>query len=296
MLDGPANLQESIEVLLRELNNDDVHDCGFLQSHVARFAYLVRQLSEILPASRSAERPRIIELGSYHLHLSILLRRCGYDVRGVDLPIFAQRPIVRARAAQSLIENRPWVCDSLGKPTVIPYEDDSADVVICTEMLEHLTFNPVRLWSEAYRVVRSGGLVVITTPNSLSLFNVLATFKNLLTFRGVGISVAAILGGITTGHHWKEYSAKEIEAYLRSISPDFHLAHLSYYSYRDTRNGPALYRAIRFLEQRVLPPRFRPELFMVFRTSKDKGIVIDDPDAAILQCDETRRMDEAPVC
>jgi 2-polyprenyl-6-hydroxyphenyl methylase/3-demethylubiquinone-9 3-methyltransferase len=33
--------------------------------------------------------------------------------------------------------------------------------------------------------------------------------------------VADILGTITYGHHWKEYSPKEISQYFQSLSPDF---------------------------------------------------------------------------
>ncbi len=50
-----------------------------------------------------------------------------------------------------------------------PYPDASFDVVIFSELIEHLGLNPVRTLSEIHRVLRPNGIVVVTTPNSLSL-------------------------------------------------------------------------------------------------------------------------------
>lgn len=50
-----------------------------------------------------------------------------------------------------------------------PYPDESFDVVLFSELIEHLVLNPVRALSEIHRVLRPGGRVVITTPNALSI-------------------------------------------------------------------------------------------------------------------------------
>ena len=44
-----------------------------------------------------------------------------------------------------------------------PLEDDSADVVLATETLEHV-LNPCRFIAEARRCLRSGGRLVVTVP------------------------------------------------------------------------------------------------------------------------------------
>jgi SAM-dependent methyltransferase len=48
----------------------------------------------------------------------------------------------------------------------LPYEDDSFDAGISFEVLEH-TPNPARLLSEMARLVKPGGAIVVTTPNTL---------------------------------------------------------------------------------------------------------------------------------
>ena len=44
---------------------------------------------------------------------------------------------------------------------------------------------------------------------------------NLVTLRRIGLSVKQIMARVTLGHHWKEYSAREINEYFAYLSPDF---------------------------------------------------------------------------
>ncbi len=50
----------------------------------------------------------------------------------------------------------------------LPYADDSFDLVTCTEVVEHLE-NYHALLREAFRVLRPGGLLVLSTPNVLNM-------------------------------------------------------------------------------------------------------------------------------
>jgi glycosyltransferase involved in cell wall biosynthesis/SAM-dependent methyltransferase len=53
-----------------------------------------------------------------------------------------------------------------------PYEDDQFDVVLFCEIIEHLLSDPVHALSEIRRVLKPGGLLVLTTPNVARLDNV----------------------------------------------------------------------------------------------------------------------------
>ena len=46
-----------------------------------------------------------------------------------------------------------------------PWADDTFDVVIFCEILEHLLMDPVRVLREIHRVLRPDGTIVLTTPN-----------------------------------------------------------------------------------------------------------------------------------
>lgn len=50
----------------------------------------------------------------------------------------------------------------------LPFDDDSFDLVTCTEVIEHLEQYRETL-REAYRVIKTGGTIVLTTPNILNL-------------------------------------------------------------------------------------------------------------------------------
>jgi 2-polyprenyl-3-methyl-5-hydroxy-6-metoxy-1,4-benzoquinol methylase len=51
-----------------------------------------------------------------------------------------------------------------------PIEDDSFDTTVSIETIEHLE-NPRAFFRELVRITRAGGLIVVTTPNQLSLLS-----------------------------------------------------------------------------------------------------------------------------
>jgi len=79
-------------------------------------------------------------------------RSCEYV--GVDVSANA------IRDAQALGLNAQQIDDS----SKLPFDDDSFDAVVCIEVLEHL-FLPQLTVTEAYRVLRPGGVFIATVPN-----------------------------------------------------------------------------------------------------------------------------------
>ncbi len=59
-------------------------------------------------------------------------------------------------------------CARLAFVNELPYDEGTFDVVYSVEVIEHLS-NPHGLIREMYRVVRPGGMIVVTTPNILNL-------------------------------------------------------------------------------------------------------------------------------
>lgn len=49
-----------------------------------------------------------------------------------------------------------------------PFPDNTFDTIVCTEVLEHLLFDPMFAVSEMCRVLKPGGGVLITVPNTCS--------------------------------------------------------------------------------------------------------------------------------
>lgn len=57
-----------------------------------------------------------------------------------------------------------------------PYQDESFDVVLFCEIIEHLLSDPVQALTEIRRVLKPGGSLVLTTPNVARLENVAKIF------------------------------------------------------------------------------------------------------------------------
>jgi SAM-dependent methyltransferase len=79
----------------------------------------------------------------------------GYDAHGADID----------EAAQSLVGPRFRRVD-LNQP--LPWSDDTFDVVLSIEGIEHLE-NRYAYLRELHRVLKAGGTLVLTTPNIVSL-------------------------------------------------------------------------------------------------------------------------------
>lgn len=54
---------------------------------------------------------------------------------------------------------------------MIPLEDDSVDFILCAEVIEHFDIDPMFALIEFNRILKKGGKLLITTPNSCSARN-----------------------------------------------------------------------------------------------------------------------------
>jgi 2-polyprenyl-6-hydroxyphenyl methylase/3-demethylubiquinone-9 3-methyltransferase len=170
----------------------------------------------------------VLDIGSHFLHLSFLLRQLGYRVIGLDVPDFVEP--FRERARRFEIENHAEARFERGE--FLRGAESSIDFVLFCEIQEHITFNPVLFWKRIYELLRVGGKIYLTTPNSVNTWQVLSNLKRSVLLQGSGLSIEAILGTVTYGHHWKEYSGSELRELFARLSPDFE-TQIEYYSLRE---------------------------------------------------------------
>lgn len=260
------NLEQLVDLFRRHGGTPE----PYLHDHFERLVTTRRLLRERRQSVRGNE---LLDVGAHWLHLSLLLALDGFNVTALDLPATLELPQVQAVARQHGI--RLLVNGSLERPAALAaISDDVFDVVVMTEVIEHLAFNPVAMWRELYRVMRPGARLVLTTPNYYALrasaWRLMASARR----RGAGVDVGEILSVPTLGHHWKEYSVCELVRYFALLSPDFVVSRIAYTEEYHPRFHARRSSLLRWLEHAV--PPLRPDLYLeIDLPQKRKGIVPD---------------------
>jgi len=274
MINIDASTEEKIEQALLEtkrivLADGNQFEISYL-GHLSRYKLTLRRIMQLLPNGGC-----ILDVGSHYLHQSVALRLLGYDVTGMDVSAFSGQPHIKDRSQLYNIDNH--IVENFGDGSFLKYYSNKFDLVLFTEIMEHITFNPVRFWLRIYEMMKIGSDIYITTPNSLTPWKMLAILKNLIILRGTGLPVKAILNTVTYGHHWKEYSSKEIKNYFSLLSPDF-VVSIAYYDYRPSQPWtPSLQKNAEKIStwfSRLIPP-FREELDVVVRLQAKTAWLID---------------------
>lgn len=142
-----------------------------------------------------------IDVGAGLGESSIKAKEVGAKVLAIDVSSQALKHI-REQDQSVLAVEADGLC--------LPVASDSADVISMWEILEH-TDDPARLLSEAYRVLKHAGVLLLSTPN-----------ENCLN-RKIKKGLLGILGKIprdgqitSRDDHWKEYPYLETLEMVRS--------------------------------------------------------------------------------
>ncbi|MGH2916727.1 MAG: class I SAM-dependent methyltransferase [Solirubrobacteraceae bacterium] len=107
---------------------------------------------------RVRPRDRVLDLGCGEGDLAARLAGTGAIVTGVEV---AQRALDRARA------RHPELAPTLALAPIdgpLPFDDGSFDVVLASEVIEHVA-DTERWLSEVWRVLAPGGRLALTTPS-----------------------------------------------------------------------------------------------------------------------------------
>jgi len=103
---------------------------------------------------------KVIEAGCGAGRYVFYLRRLGIDIEGID---FSDSLIDRLNEEKSIIDKNAVFIKS--DVTKLPFEDNSLSGYISLGVVEHFIEGPQKAIAEAFRVLRPGGIAIITTPN-----------------------------------------------------------------------------------------------------------------------------------
>jgi SAM-dependent methyltransferase len=123
-------------------------DANFNTKYQPEFPVLLRQLS-------STEAHRILEIGCGRGQVVRKLRALGYDVRGLDFD---------ADSVLDSMRSEGHFPGDIGDLNYLPYPNNAYDAILLAGTVEHVYGGPEKGFSEAFRVLKPGGLVVLTIP------------------------------------------------------------------------------------------------------------------------------------
>ncbi len=244
----------------------------FHKNRFKRFDQFLDTLEQRIP--HSSENIKVLEIGSHYLHTSILLANRSFEVDAMDVEEFWQLEFVQERAGKyalnSIVEN------DISRLKSFKGIHDKYDLVVFTEILEHITFNPIQFWKLIYQILKPGGLIYISTPNAFALPSYVRAIKNSFGLKSIGITVEDIFSKVTYGHHWKEYSAKEIKRYFEMLSPDFEIE-VNPYNYKAYELKPP-YLMFKLLSKLGnMTKKFADDLEVIVKLKGKKSWGIEEP-------------------
>ena len=129
----------------------------------------IKRLHFILDAIRKniGDNGTVLDVGCGNGVISRFIGSHGYNVLGVDV---SDKTIAKASALNKL-SNVQFMVKSAEALTA---EGKTYDVVICSEVLEHLS-EPTKLLTVLHEAIKDNGILVVTVPNGMGPREVLVT-------------------------------------------------------------------------------------------------------------------------
>lgn len=198
------------------------------------------------------KKEKILEVGTYPSFFLATLKRCGYNVEGLDINPEREKSFLKS---ENLMVR---ICDI--EKDKFPFKNDSFDKIILSEVFEHLYVNPVFTMKEIKRVLKGGGTLILTTPNGYSAKRI----YNFIIGHGTSENPFNEFNKINTiGHrgHIREYSIYELKDFL--IKSGFTIKRIYYISFNHLRleKKPILSLFIKSIY--FIFPKLRSSLFIV---------------------------------
>jgi ubiquinone/menaquinone biosynthesis C-methylase UbiE len=140
--------------VMEEMADDDPHH-EFYHSSNPLVSYLHnRRIGIVRELIQKTEAQTLLEVGSGDGYVLKALSDLPVSLTGIEI---SEKRIERSRG---LVPQAEIVA---GDARDMPFESQSFDLVVCSEVLEHVP-EPERAIAEMKRVVRPGGLVIVTVP------------------------------------------------------------------------------------------------------------------------------------
>lgn len=194
---------ENLDSLLKEQRekNWKAKDPGYFLIHQIRYKLVLQTVQKIA----NGKKLTILDVGCYPYHMGKILEELGHSVYGIASQ---HEPIKKPRVSVCNIEEEK-----------LPYASNFFDLVIFSEILEHLPHSPVFPFKEIFRVTKNGGRLLISTPNVARLINRVKLFFGKSIMYPLEIFFENDGKGNSLYHrHNREYTMREVIDLLTGCS------------------------------------------------------------------------------
>lgn len=174
------------------------YEQSYLNEHLCRLAYSIKLISKVIPRGSV-----ILDVGSHAGYVSIILKLIGYNVVALD----KWRPEFKFWKRRYEEFGVELIFHDLTSGEDIPI--DNVDAALMLEVIEHIPSHPHFILRKVNRALRMGGLLVLSTPNALSLS------RRVSMVLGREPTPIYRFDVETSKGHFREYSAREIVYLLR---------------------------------------------------------------------------------
>ena len=170
---------------------------------------------EITPPATPGAHSRLLEMGCYMQITPALHRFLGYqEIRGSYFGRAGRTDFKVAHSATG--EKFSCYIDLFdAEKDQFPYPDEFFDTVLCCELVEHLSLDPMHMMAEINRVLKPGGYLVLSTPNITGARGLQA----ILDSRHPGLFHTYVVprpGTEEEGRHNREYTPADVRVLFES--------------------------------------------------------------------------------
>ncbi len=131
-----------------------------------RVGTIVELAARARPASANGQPASVLEVGCANGYIACLFNELGYRTFAMDSGDDPKRDEMFVR------RNIGFTSGNLNDaPPLAAYADASMDVVVLGEVFEHVLNHPAGLLQAVHRILRPGGVTILTTPNPSTLAN-----------------------------------------------------------------------------------------------------------------------------
>jgi SAM-dependent methyltransferase len=153
------------ETILAPNYNSQKYIDGYLKPHMRRFNETVEMLRMV-----AQPKMRVVDVGSYGSLVPALKDLLGLNDITITQPCDGNPSLSEDSYLLDAQKGAAYSfhVDRFDVEGTFPYSDQTFDLVLFTEVLEHLAYDPVHTLRELNRITRDGGWLLLSTPNCAS--------------------------------------------------------------------------------------------------------------------------------